>query len=77
MRSLNPDNKEDKELISLIEKDIITASGHFEYLSEVKVIETGKETDDWYRKNEQFGALSFFHTLSNGKSYHVRVCQGD
>jgi hypothetical protein len=64
------------ELQHLIEQDVCQASGYFEMVGEIRVIDQGQETDEWYRE-EQFGGLSFFHTLCNGRKVHVRVCIGD
>lgn len=65
------------ELIRLIGEDETHASGYYEYLGATKVIDQGKETDIWYQDWEEFGAMSFFHTLCNGRKVHVRVCCGD
>lgn len=69
------DEAAEMELEYLIQMDITQASGYYDLVGEVRVIDEGTETDEWYRSD--FGAMSFFHTLCNGRKVHVRVCEGD
>lgn len=66
----------DRELMQYCQEDEAHASGYYEYIGDMRVIDQGKETDEFYR-DEEFGAMSFFHTLVNGRKVHVRIHCGD